>query len=223
MQCRVGFRRADREASTSTGCTGQRQNHSTLVPHQYYCSRVLFWRAVSLKARLPFYAIIGMIYTGWWLRSRWQFCVCRCKIGGPFLRHGPLPRSFRYPVVYVNVAYGIPKYTATRNNKLLVISCLATSLLFRLAVLRGYEKLGALPVLAGQASRSLAIHAIYSHFLGICCKKSGVVTHVTLAAKPHELVKLTKSGAASAENGVRSTYPCTRVLYINLPCNLQLE
>ena len=33
-----------------------------------------------------------------------------------------------------NVAYGVPKYTATRNNKLLVVSFLAKSLLFRVAV-----------------------------------------------------------------------------------------
>ena len=50
------------------------------------------------------------------------------------LRVAHLPVVTHYPVAYVNVAYGIPKYTATRNNRLLVISCLATSLLFRLAV-----------------------------------------------------------------------------------------
>ena len=58
-------------------------------------NRLLVGTSITVKAR-PFYATIGMIYTGWWLRSRWQFCVCRCKIGGPFLRHGPLPRSLRY-------------------------------------------------------------------------------------------------------------------------------
>ena len=81
-------------------------------------------------------------------------------------------------------------------------------------VLGGYEKSGALPVLAGQASRSLAIHAIYSHFLGIRCVviKSPARLHTSRWQQNLvKLVKLTKSGAASAENGVRSTYPCTRV------------
>ena len=37
-------------------------------------------------------------------------------------------------------------------------------------------------------------------------QKSGVVTHVMKLRKPTKWIKLTKTGAASAENGVRRTY-----------------
>ena len=51
-----------------------------------------------------------------------------------------------------NVAYGVPKYTATRNNKLLVVSFLAKGLLFRVAVYFGPRY----PTLAVFVSLSLA-------------------------------------------------------------------
>ena len=79
---------------------------------------------------------------------------------------------------------------------------------------RGYEKSSALPVFGRPGPRSLAIDAIYSHFLGIRCVviKSPARLHTSRWQQNLvKLVKLTKSGAASAENGVRSAYPCTRV------------